>query len=110
MVAIIEALKPALPGARLRIEGGIDRPPMERTATTMEPFHRAQKIAASLGMTLVAGESGGASDANITTSVGVPTLDGLGAMGDGCHAADEHVIIDSLAQRAALLAALLSRW
>jgi glutamate carboxypeptidase len=83
---------------------------MEESPLTVEPFRRAQEIAAGLGIALEAGGSGGASDANFTAALGVPTLDGLGALGDGAHRPDEHVLIPSLPERAALMAALLSRW
>jgi glutamate carboxypeptidase len=83
---------------------------MEESALTREPFERARQIAAELGLALEAGGSGGASDGNFTAALGIPTLDGLGAVGDGAHRPDEHVLIPSLSARAALLAALLSRW
>ncbi|MBC7226076.1 MAG: M20 family metallopeptidase [Thermoflexales bacterium] len=108
--AAIEALQPVLPGARLIVEGGMSRPPMEASPVTLEPFRRAQEIAAGLGFILTADGTGGASDANFTAAMGVPTLDGLGALGDGAHSVDEHVLIPSLAERAALLAALLREW
>ena len=110
MDAAIKALQPVLPGARLTVEGGLSRPPMEEGPVTLEPFRRAQKIAAELGLRLTAAGSGGASDGNFTAALGVPTLDGLGAVGDGAHSADEYVLIPSLPERAALLAALLTRW
>jgi len=110
MVAAIEGLQPVLPGARLIVEGGLSRPPMEESPVTLGPFRRAQEIGAGLGLALAAGGSGGASDANFTAAMGVPTLDGLGAVGHGAHTPDEHVLISSLPERAALMAALLSRW
>ena len=110
LVAAIEGLQPVLPGARLVVEGGLSRPPMEESPVTLEPFRRAQEIAAGLGLTLTAGGSGGASDGNFTACLGVPTLDGLGAIGDGAHSTEEYVLISSLAERAALMAALLTRW
>jgi glutamate carboxypeptidase len=107
--AAIAALQPVLPGARLVVEGGMSRPPMEASPVTLEPFWRAQEIAAGLGLTLTADGTGGASDANFTAAMGIPTLDGLGALGDGAHSVDEYIFIPSLAERAALLAALLWR-
>jgi glutamate carboxypeptidase len=83
---------------------------MEESPVTLETFRRAQEIAAALGLALTAGGSGGASDGNFTAAMGVPTLDGLGAVGDGAHSVGEHVLVPSLAERAALMAALLSRW
>ena len=106
----IKGLRPVLPGARLIVEGGLSRPPMEEGPVTLEPFRRAREIGAELGITLTAGGSGGASDGNFTAALGVPTLDGLGAIGDGAHSVDEYVLIPSLPERAALLAALLTRW
>jgi glutamate carboxypeptidase len=110
MVAAFDELQPVVPGARLTVEGGLSRPPMEESPVTLETFRRAQEIAAALGLTLTGGGSGGASDGNFTAAMGVPTLDGLGAVGDGAHSVGEYVLIPSLAERAALMAALLSRW
>jgi glutamate carboxypeptidase len=110
MVAAFDGLQPVVPGARLTVEGGLSRPPMEESPVTLETFRRAQEIAAALGLTLTAGGSGGASDGNFTAAMGVPTLDGLGAVGDGAHSLGEYVLVPSLAERAALMAALLSRW
>lgn len=108
--AAITALQPVLPGARLVVEGGMSRPPMVASPVTLEPFRRAQEIATGLGLTLTADGTGGASDANFTAAMGIPTLDGLGALGDGAHSVDEYIFIPSLAERAALLAALLREW
>ncbi len=110
IVAAIEGLRPISPDARLVVEGGLARPPMEESELTLGPLRRAQEIGAALGMSLTGGSTGGASDANFTTALGTPTLDGLGAVGDGAHSVDEYVFIPSLPERAALLAALLSRW
>lgn len=110
MAAAIGALQPVLPGARLEIKGGLSRPPMEESPLTMDPFRRAQEIGAQLGLHLTAEGTGGASDANFTAALGIPTLDGLGPVGDGAHSVDEFVLIPSLPERAALLAALLSQW
>lgn len=103
----ITAMEPVTPGARIRIEGGFDRPPMERTPAVAALFRRAQEVASSLGMELREGSTGGASDGNLTAAMGVPTLDGLGVPGDGAHAEHEHILVDSLPSRAALLTALL---
>jgi glutamate carboxypeptidase len=108
VIKMIQALEPELPGARLEIHGGLSRPPMERTSDTAGLFKAAQKISAGLGIELKEGSTGGASDGNFTASLGIPTLDGLGAIGGGAHAIDEWVDIDSLPQRAALIAALCS--
>lgn len=105
--AAIRALAPVLPGAHLAVEGGFNRPPMERTPAVADLFRRTQAIGRSIGMELAEGSTGGGSDGNFTAALGVPTLDGLGAMGGGAHAEDEHVVISSLPERAALLASLL---
>ena len=104
----IRGLHPARPGTRLTISGGFERPPMERTPASRELFARARAVASSLGRGLDEGSAGGGSDGNFTAALGVPTLDGLGAVGDGAHAAHEHVDVPSLAWRAALVAGLLS--
>ena len=103
----IHTLAPKLPGARLEIRGSINRPPMERTAETVRLFKEASRIAAELGIDLKEGSTGGASDGNFTSALGIPTLDGLGAVGDSAHAIDEWVDIESLPQRAALVAGLM---
>lgn len=110
VVPIITGLKPVLPGARLEITGGLNRPPMERTATMAAAFERVRRLGQSIGLELAEGATGGASDGNFTAALGVPTLDGLGPRGDGAHATHEHVIIDSLPERAALLATILTQW
>lgn len=107
LVQAIEGLKPVLPGAHVEVHGGMSRQPMERTPLMARTFAWAQSVAAELDMTLLEGASGGGSDANFTAALGIPTLDGLGAVGDGAHSVDEHVILTSLPERAALLAALL---
>ncbi len=101
-------LHPVKAGTRLTIKGGFDRPPMERTAGVAELFTRASVVASSMGRALHEGSAGGGSDGNFTAALGVPTLDGLGALGDGAHAAHEHVDVTALPWRAALLAGLLS--
>lgn len=108
--AALKGLTPTLPGAHLVIEGGFNRPPMEESPVTLEPFARAKEIAADLGLPLTAAGTGGGSDGNFTAAMGVPTLDGLGAVGGGAHSPDEFVFIPSLAERTALVAALLTRW
>lgn len=103
----ILGLKPVLAGARLRIGGGINRPPMERRAAA-NLFEHARELGRRMGLKLDEASTGGGSDGNFTAALGVPTLDGLGAVGDGAHARDEHVIIRELPRRAALLSALLA--
>ena len=91
----------------LEVTGGFDRPPLERTAAVTALFERARALAADLGVELAEGATGGGSDGNFTAALGVPTLDGLGAIGDGAHALHEHVLVDALPDRAALIAALI---
>jgi glutamate carboxypeptidase len=110
IVKAILGLQPQLPDARLEVTGGLNRPPMERTPLIVETFNKAKSIAAGLGLELIGGSTGGASDGNFTAALGVPTLDGLGAVGDGGHAVTEHVIASSLPERTALLAAILTQW
>ncbi|MFI9380010.1 M20 family metallopeptidase [Kutzneria sp. NPDC052558] len=98
----IRELRPVLPGAQVRIEGGINRPPLE-TETSADLFRLASELLPGLTETAV----GGASDGNFTAGLGIATLDGLGAVGDGAHADHEHVIVDEIPRRTALLVALL---
>jgi glutamate carboxypeptidase len=106
---LIRDLPPVLAAARLEIRGAINRPPMERTADTVRLFEIARSVAADLGIDLKEGSTGGASDGNLTSALGIPTLDGLGPVGDGAHAIDEYIEINSLPERAALIAGLLDR-
>jgi glutamate carboxypeptidase len=103
-------LRAQLPGACLQVEGGLNRPPMVRDALMVRTFEQARRIAGRHGIVLQEGTTGGASDGNFTAALGVPTLDGLGADGDGGHSLSEHVLIASLPARATLLAALLTQW
>jgi len=103
----ILGLTPVHPEARLEIEGGINRPPMER-AMAAALFGKAKAVASQLGFEVRDAATGGGSDGNFSAALGIPTLDGLGAVGNGAHALDEHVIIRELPRRAALLAALLA--
>lgn len=102
------ALKPADRRCKLAISGSINRPPMERTAGTVRLYRQARALAAELGFTLNEAATGGASDGNFTSAFGIPTLDGLGAVGEGAHAQHESILIEHLAPRTALLAALLA--
>jgi glutamate carboxypeptidase len=104
--AQIKGLAPATPGVTLEIEGGIGRPPMERTPRNRVLWEIARDRARLLGMELTEGVAGGGSDGN-TTSLYTATLDGLGAVGDGAHAAHEFVYLKSIAERAALLTMLM---
>jgi glutamate carboxypeptidase len=105
----IRALQPRLPGAKLEIRGTINRPPMERNADTVRLFELAREAAAGIGIELHEGSTGGASDGNLTSALGIPTLDGLGPIGDGAHSVDEYIDVTSLQPRVALLAGLLRR-
>lgn len=100
-------LRPILPGAKLRVSGGIDRPPMEH-GRAAGLFRQAQAAGREMGLRLEESSTGGGSDGNFTAALGVPTLDGLGAAGAGAHTQGEHILTRSLAERAALLAALLA--
>lgn len=104
----IRGLQPLRSGTRLTVQGGFDRPPMERTAGVASLFSLAGRVAASFGRDLREGGAGGGSDGNFTAALGVPTLDGLGAIGDGAHAAHEHVDLDALPFRVALVAGLIA--
>jgi glutamate carboxypeptidase len=103
----LQALRPVTSETRLEISGGFTRPPMERSPAIAALFEQARRIGRTLGLELTEGSTGGGSDGNFTAALGVPTLDGLGARGGGAHADDEHILIDSLPERAALLGALL---
>ncbi|HEY4816823.1 MAG TPA: M20 family metallopeptidase [Candidatus Acidoferrum sp.] len=103
----LRALRPLTRGARLEIRGGFNRAPMERKVSAAL-FSRAKSLAAQMGLSIGECLAGGGSDGNLTAALGVPTLDGLGAVGDGAHSAREHVIVKTMPERAALLAALLA--
>ena len=103
----IRQLRPVNAKCKLEIEGGINRPPMEKEmAATL--FHKARKLGRAMGMQLTQASTGGGSDGNFTAALGVPTLDGLGAVGEGAHARHENILISELPRRAALLASLLA--
>jgi glutamate carboxypeptidase len=102
------ALKPTDKRCALSVEGGINRPPMERTRSTARLFRQAREIAAQLGFALEEALSGGASDGNLTSALGIPTLDGMGAVGEGAHARHESIVVEHLAPRTALLAGMLA--
>ncbi len=106
----IRALQPTLDGTSLQVNGGFSRPPLERTPAVARLYERAQTLAGELGRPLGEGSTGGGSDGNFTAALGVPTLDGLGAVGGGAHALHEHVEIEHLTWRAALLAGLIERF
>ena len=102
-------LKSRDPRCSLKVTGGVNRPPMERTRGTAALFRRAGRLAAELGFTLDEASTGGASDGNFTSALGIATLDGMGAVGEGAHAQHESVLLEHLAPRTALLAGMLVR-
>jgi glutamate carboxypeptidase len=103
----VRSLKPVHPEARLEIEGGVNRPPLERVRAAAL-FEDARELGRKMGFELEEGSTGGGSDGNFTAALGIPTLDGLGGVGDGAHARHEHVIVRELPRRAALLGALIA--
>ncbi len=102
------SLKPYDRRCTLEVTGGLNRPPMERSAGIVQLFRKAQKLAAELGVTVEESLTGGGSDGNFTAALGVPTLDGLGGVGEGAHAANESILVDRMADRTALMAKLLA--
>ena len=105
----MRSLRPFNRKCKIDITGGINRPPMERTAGVAALYAQAKSIARELGWKLGEAAVGGGSDGNFTAGLGVPTLDGLGGVGDGAHAPHEHILISELPRRAALLAGLIER-
>jgi glutamate carboxypeptidase len=101
------ALKAANPRCTLTVTGGIKRPPMQRSRGTVRLYRKARELARELGFTLDEAAAGGGSDGNFTAALGIPTLDGMGAVGEGAHARHESVIVEHLAPRTALLAGML---
>jgi glutamate carboxypeptidase len=101
------SLKPFNPRCKLKVTGGINRPPLERTPAVAGLYEQARRVAAELGFELGEASVGGGSDGNFTGALGIPTLDGLGAVGEGAHAENEFVIVEWLPKRAALLGALI---
>lgn len=93
----------------LKVEGGMNRPPMERTRGNAVLFRRAATLAGTLGFDLQEASTGGGSDGNFTSALGVPTLDGMGAVGEGAHATHESLLLKDLAPRTALLVAMLMK-
>jgi glutamate carboxypeptidase len=104
---ILSNLKPVDERTKVFVSGGINRPPMERTAAVVELFEKARAIAAQLDFDLGEAQVGGASDGNFLAAMGIPVLDGLGISGDGAHAVHEHIDADDIARRGALIAGLL---
>ena len=103
------SLRPINKKCRLEVSGGVNRPPMERTKGTAALFAQAATLARGLGFELTEAATGGGSDGNFTSAMGVPTLDGMGAVGEGAHATNESLLIEHLAPRTALLAAMMMK-
>jgi glutamate carboxypeptidase len=104
----IRGLKPFDERVHLVINGGINRPPLERSQKVLELYSRAEGIAARLGLALGESQVGGASDGNFAAAAGAAVLDGLGIEGDGAHAVHEHIVVDNIPLRGALIAALIA--
>ena len=102
------SLRPVDKRCSLQVEGGLNRPPMERTPAIRSLFQKARACAKELGVKLEESATGGGSDGNFTAALGIPTLDGLGGVGEGAHAINESILLDRVADRTALLAMLLS--
>lgn len=102
------SLRPFDKRCKLQVEGGLNRPPMERTKAIVNLFQQAKQVAAEMGVQVEETSTGGGSDGNFTAALGIPTLDGLGAVGEGAHAIHESILIDRIADRTALLAGLLA--
>ncbi len=103
----MRALRPILRGARLEITGGVNRPPLERKMAGAL-FRKARELAGMMCQELKEASTGGGSDGNFSAALGIPTLDGLGGIGDGAHARHEHVVLRELPKRVALIAALMA--
>jgi glutamate carboxypeptidase len=108
MAGKFAALEPVDKRCTLTVQDGINRPPMERTRSTVRLYRQARALAAELGFALEEALSGGASDGNLTSALGIPTLDGMGAVGEGAHARHESILVEHLAPRTALLAGMLA--
>src|SRR5262249_2609215 len=107
--AAFRSLAPVDDRTTVEFSGGFDRPPLERSEAVERLYVRARGVARDLGLDEVTeGGTGGGSDGNLTAAIGVPTLDGLGAIGDGAHALHEHVELEKLPDRAALIAGLIA--
>jgi glutamate carboxypeptidase len=101
------SLRPFDERCSIHLEGGLNRPPMERSAGIRSLFKTASRLAREIGVELEESLTGGGSDGNFTAALGVPTLDGLGGVGEGAHAVNESILVDRIADRTALLAGLV---
>ncbi|HRK88692.1 MAG TPA: M20 family metallopeptidase [Anaerolineales bacterium] len=106
----VRSLKPLLDGTSIQIRGGLNRGPMPFDARMKATFEKASSIASQIGVDLKASGTGGVSDANFVAPLGIPVLDGLGAIGEGYHSEREYIFADSIPQRVNLLSALLQGW
>jgi glutamate carboxypeptidase len=102
------SLKPIDKRCTIEVTGGLNRPPMERSAGIVQLFRTAQKLGREIGVELEESLTGGGSDGNFTAALGIPTLDGLGAVGEGAHASNESILVDRIADRTALIAHLIA--
>jgi glutamate carboxypeptidase len=102
-----KGLRPVDKRCTIQVTGGLNRPPMERTAGVRQLFQTAKSLAAQIGVDLEESATGGGSDGNFTAAMGVPTLDGLGGVGEGAHAVNESILVDRIADRTAVLAMLV---
>ncbi|SEQ38235.1 M20 family metallopeptidase [Piscibacillus halophilus] len=109
IVQALESLEPVTNHVEIKVTGELNRPPMVKSKATQELFNKAQEAGKEVGLDIGEKLVGGGSDGNFTAILGVPTLDGLGALGDGPHAEHEHIIIDELPKRAAMFANLLKK-
>ena len=104
----MRALRARDPRCNIAVSGGINRPPMERTEKVVALYKKAEQVAGSLGLKIDEQATGGGSDGNFTAALGVPTLDGLGVVGEGAHAINESILLNQIAPRLALLAGLIA--
>jgi glutamate carboxypeptidase len=104
---MFESLRTHDEACTLSVKGGINRPPMERSPGTVKLFQAVQRLAAAIGLDLKEASTGGGSDGNFTAAIGVPTLDGMGAVGGGAHSPGEYVVASHLVERTALLAGMI---
>ena len=108
--AAVKSLKPVLDGTTIEVTGGLNRPPMPFDDRMKATFEKAQSIAVKIGMNLTAGGTGGASDGNFVAPLGIPVLDGMGAVGEGYHSEREYIFTASMEQKARLIASLIHAW
>jgi len=108
--AEVKNLKPVLDGTTIEVTGGLNRPPMPFDDLMKSTFEKAKSIAANIGMNLTAGGTGGASDGNFIAPLGIPLLDGMGAVGEGYHSEREYIFTNSMEQKVKLIASLIHEW